>query len=96
MLHQLGNCRGLRINHHLTTETTDTQHSDRQKNSSWDWLTDLLVLLEEFVGELGEKLEEGEVGRRSGRIQRILEGGGRHQDTLPVQAGHRLPVLQRV
>ena len=59
-------------------------------------LTDLLVLLEELVGELGENLEEGEVGRRSGRIQRVLEGGGRHQDPLSVQAGHRLPVLQRV
>ena len=56
----------------------------------------LLVLLEQLVGELGENLEEGDVGRRPGRIQRILQRRHGHQDALSVQARHRLSVLERV
>jgi hypothetical protein len=56
----------------------------------------LLVLLEQLVGELCEYLQEGDVGWRPGWIQWILKRCSGYEDPLPVQARHRLAILQRV
>ena len=57
---------------------------------------DLLVLLEEFVRELGDNLKECDVGRRARRIVGILHRRHGEEDSLPVQLGHGLAVLQGV
>ena len=43
---------------------------------------DTLVLLEQLVGELGENLQEGQVGWRTSWVQRIFQRVHRKEDTL--------------
>ena len=57
---------------------------------------DLLVLLEQLVGELGGDLHEGDVGGRAGGVVGVLEGRDGKKDALAVELGHRLAVLEGV
>ena len=55
-----------------------------------------LILLEQFVGEFSHYFQEGQIGRRSCRIVRILQWIGGEQDSVPMQGSDGLAVFQRV
>ena len=55
-----------------------------------------LILLEQFVGEFGRNLEEGQIGRRPRRIVGILQRIGSEEDPISVQGSDGFTIFQGV